>query len=122
MSTLGNRLQVPAEDENNSDFDPVKEIVVLYTTPSATAEALRHAAKLSTLLYGRIRLIALKVVPYPLDLATPSVSVEFTEDTLRALTSGISADVLVDVLNCRDEVETLCARLRPASVVLIGPR
>ena len=122
MSTLEKCFQVRPEDETDTQFDPVKEIVVLYTMPSATVTALRHAAKLSNLLYGRIRLIALKVVPYPLALATPPVPCEFTENHLRELASGIPAEIRVDVLNCRDEVETLCTALRPSSLVLIGPR
>ena len=122
MSILEKRFQVRPVGEIDSQFDPVKEIVVLYTTPAATATALRHAAKLCSLLYGRIRLIALKVVPYPLALATPSVPSEFTENFIRDLASGVPAEIRVDVLNCRDEVETLCNALQPSSLVLIGPR
>jgi len=121
MSILETHFRPPAQVADGQS-DPVREIVVVYTTPAATQAALRRAAVLCEGLFNRIRLVAVTVVPYPLAVSTPPVATEFTEEILAKLVSVVSADVRIDMVNCRDEVDALCRALQPRSLVLIGPR
>ncbi len=118
MRKLQSSIQpVKAGIGNGSD----REIVVLHTHAKGTASALRMAASLGNGLYSRIRLIALRVVPFPLALNTPPVSASFTERAVARLAEDFPEVQRIDVLNCREEADALCCALHPVSIVLLGP-
>jgi hypothetical protein len=99
------------------------EVNVIFTDPQATAAALKCAESLAQDLGAVIRLRAGMVVPFPLPLDEPPVSVAFTERLLTDLASQLDADGFertVDVYVCRDWQETLLQILNPDSPVVIG--
>jgi hypothetical protein len=97
------------------------EIVVLHTEPEETLSALRMAAELASGL-ARVRLLAVQVVPYPLDLSAPPVSVEFLENQFSRMASETAVDAAVDIRLGRDRGDVLEAGLPTRSVVVIGGR
>ena len=98
-----------------------RELVVVHTSVAATKVALQTAAQLGNGLYNRIRLIALRVVPFPLPLTAPPVAERFTEQFFALMAEDFPEVTRVDVVNCRDEAEGLCSALRTSSLVVIGP-
>ena len=122
MFTAEKSFQDWAVDEKEEHFETKSEMVVVHTTAGGTRSALRAAAILGDGLYSHIRLIAPRVVPYPLSLFTPPVSKEFTEHFFIDLVAGIPANTQIDIRICRDAVEMLRAAIRPGSLVVIGKR
>jgi hypothetical protein len=104
----------------------VMEIVVLYTTVPETLQALKMAAHLAHDLSARIRLLVLEVVPYPLPIDQPDVTVPFTQQRFRTLAESaspaIKIDTKVDVHLVRDPEKTIESVLEPNSVVVMGGR
>jgi hypothetical protein len=109
---------------------PVRlEVIVLFTDIASTLSALRTAAQLAQGLAGRIRLLALQCVPYPLPLEEPPVALRFLDRRFRMLVKscielarGYPVETFADIRLCRDAWETLRTRLAPHSVVVIGRR
>ena len=108
---------------------PRLEVVVLVTDVPSTLAALRTATQLASGLRGRIRLLAVQHVPYPLPLDEPSVNVPFLRERIYAILEGCAADTsdsrvetVADVFLSRDACQTLSALLAPQSVVVIGKR
>ena len=99
------------------------EVVVLYTTIPETLKALKMAAHLAHDLAARIRLLVLEVVPYPLPIDQPDVTVPFTQQRFRTLAeSAVKIDTKVDVHLVRDPEKTIASILEPHSVVVMGGR
>src|ERR1700688_2891212 len=73
------------------------EVVVLHTTTKATLRSLRTAAELAAGLAARVRLLVLEVVPYPLEVESPSVTREFTKRRFWTVASDARVDTLVDI-------------------------
>jgi hypothetical protein len=96
------------------------EIVVLHTTITETLQALKAAAHLAHGLSARIRLLVLEVVPYPLPLDHPSVTLPFTHRRFRTLAENTSVETTVDIHLVRDRERTLSSILEPHSVVVMG--
>jgi len=97
-------------------------VTVLHTTPEETAGALEAAVALVESLTAKIRVIAIQVVPFPLDLMKPPVPLAFAEEKLRSVAASAGVHVEVEVYSCRDREETLLRILPPHSVVAIGTR
>ncbi len=97
------------------------EIVVIHTKPSETLSALRMAAELASGL-APVRLLAIHVVPYPLDLYAPPVSVEFLEKSFTKMVSEVAVHASVDIRLGRDAGDVMEAGVGPHSVVVIGGR
>jgi hypothetical protein len=95
------------------------EVVVLHTTTKATLRSLRTAAELAAGLAARIRLLVLEVVPYPLDIDVPRVSLDFTKRRFRTVASDARVDTLVDIRLGRDRRGMLESALKPGSVVVL---
>ncbi len=95
------------------------EVVVLHTTTQATLESLKTAAGLAAGLAARIRLLVLEVVPYPLDVETPRVPVEFTRKRFWTVASEARVDTLIDIRLGRDSRRMLEAALKPGSLVVL---
>jgi len=96
------------------------EVVVLHTTIPETLEALTTAAHLAHGLSARIRLLVLEVVPYPLALHQPDVSLPTTRKRFRTLAEHASIETSVDIHLVRDAEKALDTVLEPHSVVVMG--
>jgi len=70
-------------------------------------------------LAARIRLLVLEVVPYPLDIDVPRVSLDFTKRRFRTVASDARVDTLVDIRLGRDRRGMLESALKPGSVVVL---
>ncbi|MCU1336258.1 MAG: hypothetical protein JWO19_1839 [Bryobacterales bacterium] len=99
------------------------DVKVIFTDLRRTAVALTAARNLARTLSARITLMVTQVVPYPLPLADPPVSVEFTERLIESMTEGCDdADTTIEIYLCRDRCETVRRALPPDSVVIVGAR
>jgi len=105
------------------------EVVVLFTDVPSTLAAMKTAAQLAAGLHGRIRLLAVQYVPYPLPLDEPSVNVPFLRERIYKIlescaqeTWSSQVDTVADVCLCRDACETVPPLLAAHSVVVIGKR
>ena len=96
------------------------EIVVLHTTIAETLEALKSAAQLAHGLSARIRLLVLEVVPYPLPLDQPQVTLPFTSRRFRTLADNVAVETNIDIHLVRDPDKTIESVLEPHSVIVMG--
>jgi hypothetical protein len=111
------RPAVVAEPVSNSKL----EIVVLYTEEVKTVNALKMAAELASGL-APVRLLAIQVVPYPLSLDAPPVSVEFLESRFAEMAQEAAVEIAVDIRLARDAGDVVENDLGPHCVVVIGGR
>jgi hypothetical protein len=98
------------------------EVTVLHTTIPETLDALKTAARLAQGLSARIRILVLEVVPYPLPLHRPDVSLPYTQRRFRTLAENVSIETTVDIHLVRDPQKVLDAILEPHSIVVMGAR
>jgi hypothetical protein len=98
------------------------EVVVLHTKITETLDALKTAAQLAQNLSARIRLLVLEVVPYPLPLHQPDVSLRYTQRRFRTLAENASIETTVDIHLVRDPQKILDSVLEPHSIVVMGAR
>ena len=99
---------------------PESRVYVIFTDESGTKAALVAAAGLARGLDLSIELLAAQVVPYPLPLNEPPVSVGFTQRAMARLVFGLDADISVRILLCRDADETLRKAVGRETLVVIG--
>ena len=99
------RTKLPALDPTRLGDGGKLDLKVIFTDLSRTAAALKTARAMASGLSARITVLLAQVVPYPLPLAAPPVSVEFT----RRLLESVAADenTKFEILLCRDRYETL---------------
>ena len=117
------RGMVPSSLIEPSRFESEKlRINVLFTDFAATEVALRCALELAIGLEAEINIIVPHVVPYPLDLESPAVALEFTCTRLRMLAGPVRADPYVYVYLCRDVMDLLRTILPAHSIVVLGSR
>jgi len=114
------RTKLPALDPTRLGDGGKLDLKVIITDLSRTAAALKTARAMASGLSARITVLLAQVVPYPLPLAAPPVSVEFT----RRLLESVAADenTKFEILLCRDRYETLHDALPADSVVIVGAR
>jgi len=98
------------------------DIVVIFTSASATIAALKKAGSLAESLGLKITLVVPQIVPFPLPLTSPPVLLDFQEKRFRELAMESPVDVRVQIFLCRDALETLKRVLTPRSVVIVGGR
>ena len=98
------------------------QISVVFTSPSATAEALKQAGVLAGKMNAHITLVVPQVVPYPLPLESPPVLLDFSERRFAEIAKASPVETLVRLYLCRDPLETLRSVLPPHSLVVIGGR
>jgi hypothetical protein len=109
--------------ENNPSNE--LEINVIFTDHQGTLSALRTAGALAHQLQAHIILLVPRVVPYALPLASPPVSIQFTERWLLDLAHrGAQGPMVisVQVYLCRDRRLSLLEALKPQSLVVVGGR
>jgi len=97
-------------------------LVVLYTTPKATREALGIAAALGHGLGMKLSLLDIQVVPYSCGMDRPPVEPAFSKRRLEGLAQECDAPMLAEVVYTRDRDEALAKRLCPGSLILISAR
>ncbi len=101
-----------------SDF----EVAVVFTSEAETADALKTAVALATDLSARIILVAVCIVPYPLPLDRPPVSVEHLCGRLRAVAAEARVRVDIRLYFGRDAAETLASVLPADAIIAFGRR
>jgi hypothetical protein len=104
------------------DAEAKLEISVVFTSIEGTLAALKEAGDLASALGVRITLIVPQVVPYPLPLTRPPLSVDFNERRLRVIAGGSRVETSVSIYLCRDSLEILESVLKPHSIVVLGSR
>jgi nucleotide-binding universal stress UspA family protein len=110
-------LTVPADNAGR----PI-EITVLHAGTQTTLKAVETATRLAKDLAAEIRLLVLRVVPYPLPLDTPDVPIEFMQSLFLELASRANVELRVDIRIGRDKRLLLESAIQPGSVILIGSR
>jgi hypothetical protein len=100
--------------------DPKLDISVVVTNIRGALRTLQAAAGLARGLGARLTVLLAEVVPYPLPLNAPPVSVEFTERTLLRMLPEPEIETNIQVCLCRDRWQTIRATLKPDSLVVIG--
>jgi len=103
-------------------LNPELEVNVVYTHLPGTAKTLNAASGLARGLGARVTVHVAQVIPYPLALKSPPVSVQFTEEQLLTLAGEQPVETNIQVYLCRDLTETIRRVLKPDSVVVIGGR
>ena len=98
------------------------EITVLHTDARETAKALQKVAGLAHDLSAEIRLLVLQVVPYPLPIEAPDVSIDFTRKSLMETIPALDVAIRVDIRVGRDTNVMLDSAFAPASLILAGSR
>jgi hypothetical protein len=105
-----------------AEWDGELEVFVLFTSPESTITAVRRAATLLKGLKGRISLVEVQTIPYPLPLDSPPVALDFSKRRLLAIAGETELEIAVYVYLSRFPWETLAQVLRPGSVVVMGCR
>ncbi len=98
------------------------EIVVVFTTPDLTKAGLREAERLGSGLRAHVRLIRVQVVPYPLDLRRPPVSLSTLRKQLRGLSMACSLPVTAELHLARDLGPALLTALKSATTTVIASK
>jgi hypothetical protein len=103
-------------------LNPELEVNVVYTRLPGTAETLNAASGLARGLGARVTVHVAQVIPYPLALKSPPVSVQFAEEKLLALAGEQPVETNIQVYLCRDLTETIRRVLKRNAVVVISGR
>ncbi len=99
------------------------KVLVVFTNPPCTLEALRYAARLSHAERVSIRLLVPQVVPYPLPLQEPAVRTSILARRLLTIVVQAEVEANVEILLCRDAWDAIHQALAtPHLVVIGGPR
>ena len=99
------------------------EINVIFTDHRSTLSALKTAGTLAHQLRAHINLLVPRVVPYALPLASPAVSIQFTERRLLDFARQVAQDpmaISVQLYLCRDR--RLCLLQAPKAAISSGRR
>src|SRR5258708_38738586 len=95
------------EGPSTTEADQKLSIAVIFTSVESTLAALREAGALASSLGARITLLVLQVVPFPLQLESPPVLLDFNERRFQLIASQSLAETTVRIYLCRDALETL---------------
>jgi hypothetical protein len=95
------------------------EVVVPFSSMRETATALEWATGLARELGGRITILAPQVVPYPLPLNRPPVSLDWLRNRFATLAGDQSLETRVVIGLCRDPDQFLEHALQPDSTLVM---
>ncbi len=113
--------RIPAVPAHRIDTErKLLDVVVPFTTPELTQNALDEADKLAGQLNGRIRVIAIQTVHIALPLDHPPVSSDHLEGRIRKLLSRAPAHG--EIYLVRDPEQTWAKLLRARSLIAIASR
>src|SRR5262245_51049324 len=82
---------------------------VLFTGAKATSVSLKRAVELAIDLDAETRIVVPQIIPYPMALEYPVVSLEHICSQLIQLAGSAGADPYIDIYFCRDEMTLLRA-------------
>ena len=97
-------------------------IVIPYTTPQLTREALRYAGVCIDALNVRVHLIDVHAVPFPCPMDCPPVSKEHSERRLLELAHQSRLPGRAHVVYARDQFQGLLGALPPKSLVVLATK
>jgi hypothetical protein len=103
-------------------LNPGLEVNVVYTRLPGAAKILDVASGLARGLGARVTVHVAQVIPYPLELKSPQVPVQFAEQQLLTMAGEQPVETSIQMYLCRDRTETIRRVLKPESVVVIGGR
>ena len=95
-------------------------VTVVYTDPRPTLTAVSKVAYLARDLVPEIRLLVLQVVPYPLPLERPDVSLRLMAQTFVEFLAPLQLEVHVDIRLGRDRIAMLASSFTRKSMVVLG--
>jgi hypothetical protein len=98
------------------------EIVVLHTGAKLTPSAVTAATKLTEGLNFHLVLIAVHIVPYPLQLGVLAVVQKHLESELLRAAEASPLPVTARIVFARDMTEAFRQSVKPESLVVIGSR
>jgi hypothetical protein len=98
------------------------EIAVVFTSIGLTAQVMKEAGLLANQIGARITLIVPQVVPWPLQLSTPPVLLDFHEARFRAIANRTGVPTDVRIYLCRDRIPTVEQAIQHGTIVMIGVR
>jgi len=96
-------------------------VFVVHTSRELTKASLGAISALTRNLSARVTLLAVQIVPFPLQLDQPDVSPQFVEQELATLAREAYAPVDVQVVLARDLEIGLQWVLTPGAVVVVAP-
>jgi len=97
-------------------------VFVLFTSTNATLKALEQADQLARSLGSIFVLVAAQMIPFPLPIDKPLVSIEFLVERIQKVASQIWDDIKAFVYLCRDPIESLTQILSISSPIFLGTR
>ncbi len=97
-------------------------VFVIFTSMNRTLKAMEEAAQLTKPLGARIEVLTAQVVPFPLPLNDPPVSLEFVVRHLEEMAAGFPQKIRVSAYLCRDPMEAYKRVLNRTCPVVIGIR
>jgi len=100
--------------------NPELEVNVVYTRLPSAAKSLDVASGLARGLGARVTVHVAQVIPYPLELKSPQVPVQFAEQQLLAMAGEQPVETSIRIYLCRDLTETIRQVLKRDSVVVVG--
>jgi len=101
---------------------PELEVNVIYARVPGAAKSLDVACGLARGLGARVTVHVARVIPYPLELKSPQVPVEFAEQQILTMVGEQPVETRIRIYLCRDLTETIRQVLKPDSVVIVGGR
>jgi len=101
-------------------LNPELEVNVVYTRLPGAAKSLDIASGLARGLGARVTVHVAQVIPYPLELKSPQVPVQFAEQQLLAMAGEQLVETSIRIYLCRDLTETIRQVLKRDSVVIVG--
>jgi len=95
-------------------------VFVVFTSVDLTLRALEKARAMARPLGASIVIVAVQVVPFPLQLNEPPVSMEFVIRRFEEEAGEFSENTSVSAYLCRDAIEAFKRILNPKCPVVIG--
>jgi hypothetical protein len=102
--------------------DPRLAVFVIFTSISETLKALERAQQIAEPVGATVHIVAAQVVPYPLQLDQPPVSLDFLIREFEAKADGHLDNTQISIYLCRDREEALRRVLSFGCPVVIGIR
>jgi len=115
-------LSAPGAEPSPNSHDSELSVFVVFTSVNWTLKALERARELAQPLGADISVIALQVVPFPLPIDRPPVSMDFVAKRFEERAGEFSERTKVSAFLCRDPLEALKSILNPYCPVVMGVR
>jgi hypothetical protein len=107
-------------NQNDLNPDPGTPVFVVFTSMSRTLKAMEKAREIARFVGTNIEVVAVQVVPFPLPLERPPVSLEFIFRRFEAMAAGFPQKFRISTYLCRDPMEAYKRILNRNCLVVIG--